>query len=221
MQSQITLLQSNFVNAKEGKVINMSENTLVLKENYLRSDTDFNELYPPDIQMLARRHWTQIDIAQQAATFLACDGGKILDIGSGVGKFCLAAAYYAPHAQFFGVEQRKYLINHALRAQQLLGVPNATFINANFTQLDLQEYDHFYFFNSFYENLDDMDRIDENIAYSEGLYEYYVRYLYKCLDALPAGTKIATYHSLEEEIPGGYELVGSHSDNNLRFWKKR
>jgi len=32
-----------------------------------------------------------------------------LDIGSGVGKFCLAGAYYKPSASFFGVEQRKDL----------------------------------------------------------------------------------------------------------------
>lgn len=199
----------------------MNDDILIPKEDYLRSDTDFNKLYSSDIQILARRHWTPIHIAQLATTFLAKRGSKILDIGSGVGKFCLTAAHYAPTAHFFGVEQRKYLIDEALRAQWTLGIQNASFINANFTQLNLQEFDHFYFFNSFYENIDDMDRIDEDIAYSVALYEYYVRYLHKCLVDMPKGTKIVTYHSLEEEIPIGYDLIASHSDNNLRFWMKR
>lgn len=65
----------------------MNEDTLTGNDTFLRSDTDFNELYPPEIQMLARRHWTSIHIARQAASFLASKDSKILDIGSGVGKF--------------------------------------------------------------------------------------------------------------------------------------
>ena len=188
---------------------------------YLKSDTHFNELYPPEMQMLARRHWTPLHIAELATTFLASDGGRILDIGSGVGKYCLAAAYQAPDAHFFGIEQRKYLIGHALRAQKKLGVRNVSFINGNFTQLNLNEFDHFYFFNSFYENIDDLDRIDDSIAYSESLYEYYILYLYKGLEQMPRGTKIVTYHSFEEEIPPGYRLMDTMSDGDLKFWLKQ
>ena len=55
---------------------------------WLRSDNQFNHLYPASINKLARGHWTPIEVAWKAASFLAIENGvKILDIGSGVGKF--------------------------------------------------------------------------------------------------------------------------------------
>lgn len=79
--------------------------------NWFSSDIQFHLLYPPSMQRLARRHWTPLTVAQQAAQFLAPnDGVRILDIGSGVGKFCLSAAYYNPNALFYGIEQRKNLV---------------------------------------------------------------------------------------------------------------
>jgi SAM-dependent methyltransferase len=197
------------------------EEILIAKDKYYFSDADFNELYPFSMRMLARRHWTPIHIAKLAVSFLGNEKIKVLDVGSGVGKFCLTGAHYAPNIEFIGVEQRQYLIKHALKAQRTLGIGNVSFINANFTQLDLREFDHFYFFNSFYENIDDLDRIDDRIEYSEALYEYYVRYLYKGLQQMPAGTKVVTYHSLEEEIPRDYYLVESHSNEDLKFWIKK
>ena len=199
----------------------MRERTSVLTENFFESDTSFNALYPLNMRMLADRHWTNINVVKLAVDFLGSAGGKILDIGSGVGKFCLAGARYAPNAQFIGIEQREYLVRYAQYAQKKLDVQNVSFIRGNFTQLDLQEFDHFYFFNSFYENLDDLDRIDEDIDYSEALYEYYVRYLYNGLQQMPKGTKLVTYHSLHREVPRGYEIVESHQNNDLVFWIKK
>lgn len=126
-----------------------------------------------------------------------------------------------PMLNFFGIEQRAYLIQRALKAQKTLDLQNVSFIHGNFTQLNLKEFDHFYFFNAFYENIDDLDRIDEDIDYSESLYEYYVRYLHKGLQQMPEGTKLVTYHSFRREIPIGYEIVESHQNGDLIFWIKK
>src|SRR4051812_7767246 len=99
---------------------------------FLATDDGFDELFPPDIQRCTKRHWTPVDVVALSIDFLAKDGGKILDIGSGVGKFCLAGAYKCPQAHFYGVEQRANLISHATEAQKKLGITNATFINGNF-----------------------------------------------------------------------------------------
>lgn len=199
----------------------MSRNTVISASDYMKSDASFDALYPSQIRTFGRRHWTPLDVAQRVMGFLGDSGAKILDIGSGVGKFCLAAAYYAPDVEVVGVEQRKYLISHAQDAQEKLGVTNVTFINKNFTQLNLQDYTHFYFFNSFFENIDSDDRIDDSIDYSDALYEYYVRYLYKALQEMPKGTKIATFHTLDYEIPDGYKLVEKQLDGDLSFWIKQ
>ena len=191
------------------------------KEKWFDSDADFNQIYPPSIQALSKKQWTPISIARKAANFLAAENGaSILDIGSGVGKFCLAAAYYKPKSFFFGVEQRKSLTGFSEMAKDILSLDNVFFIPGNFTQLDFRQYDHFYFYNSFYENLAGTDKIDDSIDYSRELFNYYNRYLFKQLQLKPAGTRLATFHSLEDEIPRDYHVVGTEADNLLKFWIK-
>jgi len=190
-------------------------------EKWFSSDEQFNQLYPLSVQMLARRHWTPLNVAIRAANFLAAERGvRILDIGSGAGKFCLGAAYYKPGAYYYGVEQRKSLVYNAETARLILKLENVSFIHGNFTQLDFRNFDHFYFFNAFYENLASTDKIDDSIDYSAELYNYYNRYLYTQLEQKPAGTRLATFHSMEDEVPPGYHVVGSEFDNLLKFWIK-
>ncbi len=190
-------------------------------EKWFFTDDQFNLLYPLPMQTVARRHWTPLGVARKASYFLAVESNaRILDIGSGVGKFCLAAAHYNPNAFYCGVEQRKSLVYNAETARQILHLENVSFIHGNFTQLDFKNYDHFYFYNSFYENLAGADKIDDSIAYSGELYNYYNHYLFKELEQKPAGTRLATYHSLEDEIPQSYHEVGSEFDGLLKFWIK-
>lgn len=193
----------------------------VYAEKWFSSDEQFNLLYPSSIQALARRHWTPLEVARKAANFLAVEKNvKILDIGSGVGKFCLGAAYYRPKAFYYGVEQRKTLICLAETTRKTLHIDNVSFLHGNFTQMDLKNFNHFYFYNAFYENLTWTDKIDDSIAYSGELYNYYNRYLFTQLEQKPEGTRLATFHSLEDEIPPCYHEVGSEFDNLLKFWIK-
>jgi SAM-dependent methyltransferase len=190
-------------------------------DNWFSSDRQFNQLYPSSIQAFAQKHWTPLAVARKVANFLVTgDNVRVLDIGSGVGKFCLSAAHYKPNAFYYGVEQRKNLIAHADAARKILHIENASFIHGNFTQLDFKNFDHFYFFNSFYENLSGTDKIDDSIDYSSELYNYYCHYLYKQLEEKPEGTRVATFHSLEDEMPENYYEVGSAFDNLLKFWIK-
>ncbi len=188
---------------------------------YLRSDESFNGLYPRPIRDLANYHWTPLEVAVRATRFLAGNEPvRILDIGCGVGKYCLAAACHAPQAKIFGVEQRAHLLRHAVRAQKKLMVRNVQFLHANFTQLELSRYDHFYFFNSFYENLEATERIDDSIDGTVELYDYYNRYLCRQLALMPAGTRLVTFHSLEYEVPPGYYVAESDLENLLKCWIK-
>lgn len=191
------------------------------REKWMENDATFHQLYPKEIQLLAKKHWTPIEVARIAADFLVSQKNeKILDIGSGAGKFCIVAGYYKPDAFFYGVEQRKSLIEVAEAAKLKLGITNAFFIEGNFTQLNFNDYHHFYFYNAFFENIAGTDKIDESIDYSLELYNYYNRYLYKQLETKPAGTKLVTFHSLENEVPRNYTLVDARMDNLLKCWIK-
>jgi SAM-dependent methyltransferase len=189
---------------------------------YFRSDESFDTLYGASIRRFSKRHWTPLQIAKTAADFLvgAANGAKILDIGSGTGKFCLVAGYYFPKTYWYGIEQRKHLAAQAKKINNMLQLRNVFFKTGNFTEVNFKEVDHFYFFNSFYENLDNNERIDESIDYSEELYSYYSRYLCKQLELKPPGTRLATLHGMDQEVPLSYAKVGEACENQLKFWIK-
>jgi len=190
-------------------------------DKWFSSESQFHLLYPASLHTLARNHWTPLIVAQKAANFLAAEkDARILDIGSGIGKFCLAAAYYKPQVTFFGVEQRKDLADYAEAAKEVTGLKNVSFIHGNITQLDFKHYDHFYFYNSFYENLAHTEKIDDHVIYSIELYNQYNRYLYRQLEKKPSGTRVAIFHGMDNILPPDYLEGGSDLDNLLKYWVK-
>lgn len=193
---------------------------LHLNASLFNNDAAFDWMYPEHFQLLSLKHWTPLPIARKAAEFLAVDGARVLDIGSGIGKFCLAAAFHFPETYFYGVEQRHDLIYHAEEAKGYTRLPNVHFIYANITQVDFKKFDHFYFYNSFYENIDPDNQIDDTIAISESLYTYYTKYLFKALDQKPPGTRLVTFHISGEEVPSSYRLADASCDSLLKMWIK-
>lgn len=190
-------------------------------KNWFASDVIFNSLYPVSIQAVAEKHWTPLAVAEKAAAFLAISPeAKILDIGSGSGKFCLTAAYQHPQTIFYGIEQRNDLVALCNDLKDELKLENVLFTCDNIININFADYDHFYFYNSFYENMEGTQKIDFNVAYSEKLYDSYNRYLYKQLYKKPAGTRLVTYHSFGMEIPGRYEVVNTDYNEYLKFWIK-
>lgn len=192
-----------------------------LNDALFLEDIIFDQLYPEHIQDKSSKHWTPLTVAYKAAQFLAVPDARILDIGSGIGKFCLAGAYFNPQTLFFGVEQRHELIIHAESAKNYLQLSNAHFIYANMTQVNFNRFDHFYFYNSFFENIDTEDRIDDAIEASFSLYTYYTQYLFTALNKRPAGTRLVTYHTIDEEVPHSYDLVDMCCHTLLKMWIKR
>jgi SAM-dependent methyltransferase len=184
-------------------------------------DGAFDCLYPKHIEEISHKHWTPLSVVRKAAQFLSEPDARVLDIGSGVGKFCLAGAQYCPDTFFFGVEQRHELVLYGEEAKQYTQLANVHFFHANMTQINFKEFDHFYFYNSFYENVDTLQRIDDTIETSFGLYKYYTQYLMNALDQKPSGTRLVTFQSLEEEVPSSYTLANVSYDTLLKMWIKR
>ena len=80
-----------------------------LKQKMNCSDLNFDKIYPKSSQEHSARHFTPVSIAIKAAKLLVdSPTDKILDIGSGVGKFCCIGAAVT-EANFYGVEKRKTL----------------------------------------------------------------------------------------------------------------
>ncbi|MFA6275236.1 MAG: methyltransferase domain-containing protein [Pedobacter sp.] len=191
----------------------------ILPMDYYDSDQVFDSYFPDQAQRVSEIHWTPLAMAKEAASFLsAVPGSKILDIGSGIGKFCIAGGHFFPDSEFHGVEQRMDLVEVAIRAKRRSMVDNVHFMHANFTQLSLNGYEGIYFYNSFAENLSSLSRIDEAIEYSYSLYEYYSNFLYNKLSKVAKGTRLATYYGDENDVPTNFELVGQHPQKPLKMW---
>lgn len=191
-----------------------------VEKKWINSDEEFDRIFPANIRKLSIRHWTPLSVIRNVASFLGAEKGtKVLDIGSGIGKFCIMGSLQCPEVKFYGVEQRKSLVDQSEKAKRLFKAKNAYFINANFTSLDFGQFDHFYFYNSFYENITN-DKIDDSVDYSLELFNQYSAFLFRQLEKRKAGTRLATYHTFENEIPPSYHEVGSDHEEMLKYWVK-
>ncbi len=184
-------------------------------------DSDFDLIFEEQIQEAAGIHFTPVKVAKLAARYLAPQKDiKVLDIGSGAGKFCMIGSV-CTEGSFFGVEQRERLHLEALRISQKYNLTNVSFINTNITNIDFKDYDAFYIFNAFYENISLFGgSIDDDIELKRELYESYSLYVKEQLADMPIGTKLVTYFSFGKEIPDNYEINYLAFDEKLKLWEK-
>jgi predicted RNA methylase len=191
----------------------------------LADDGDFDALYAGSIRARSSQFWTPVAVATRAAHLIARhEVRRVLDVGSGPGKFCLTAACAHPEVAFTGVEQRLHLVEAARRAGTVLGVENVSFLTGDVTNLPWAEFDGLYLFNPFAENVYARDeQFDDTVELSTSKYCADIRRVRAALTAATPGMVMVTYHGTGGPIPGSYELVHAeraHSDW-LRVWVKR
>ncbi len=192
---------------------------------YIRSnvdimDSEFDVIYSRKIKKTSEIHFTPVKIAKIAARYLADHKEtKILDIGSGAGKFCMIGSA-CTEAHFIGVEQRKKLCTTAHRISKHYNLTNTQFINTNITNINFNQFDAFYFYNPFFENVSAFGRMDDDVELKRELYEEYSLYVKNQLDKTSIGTKLVTYFSSLKEVPESFKVQHSIFDNRLKMWKK-
>jgi SAM-dependent methyltransferase len=193
-----------------------------LQQRLVIEDAQFDMLFPPTLRWLSARHWTPVEVALRAAELLV-EGpqSKILDVGSGVGKFSLIGALTTP-GFFAGVEQRPTLVAAAQQAAHRLGVTRASFLARNMEEVDWRKFDAFYLYNPFYENLDGTTKIDDAVICDDCLFPYYIEIVQRKLSELRVGTRVVTYHGFGGSFPSGYEraLQEPFRDDFLEMWTK-
>ena len=202
------------------KNTNALQNSSAIDLNW--SDAELDEfLYPKLIQDLSSVHWTPVEVARRASEWLAPKAGtRVLDIGSGVGKFCIVGACHT-EGHFTGVEHRESLVKQANRAMGKVQVKNITFLHADIISVDFSQFDSFYFYNPFFEHLAASLAIDREVELSNKQYKANEQHVLKELNNLKAGTRLVTYCSTDSVIPGSFELDRELSEEHgLRFWVK-
>lgn len=184
-------------------------------------DRVFDDLYPLVFRRASRMHWTPVATAMRAATLLAaCPDARILDVGSGVGKFCIVAAA-STGASVTGVEQRGHLVDAATRAAARVGV-DVGFRRGGFTSCDPADYDGIYLFNPFAENVcSSSSCIDATVELNEARFVRDVADAEDFLRSARVGMRVVTYCGFGGEMPPGYvRILREWRSGALELWVK-
>ncbi|MEP6822511.1 MAG: methyltransferase domain-containing protein [Chthoniobacterales bacterium] len=183
-------------------------------------DEKFDRIYPAKIRQLSAIFWTPIAVAAEATGLLVrAPGTRVLDLGCGAGKFCLVAATLSD-GRFTGIEQRTELVAAARAAAAKMEIDDIEFIRGNLTDLDFGNFDAFYLFNPFEENLHG-HKIDSAIPLSPALFKHYTQHVADQLGTRPLGTRVVTYMGYAEDIPSCYECEETRFGEDLKLWVKR
>jgi SAM-dependent methyltransferase len=185
----------------------------------------FDELLPLPVRAKASRYWSPLSVGRRAASRFADFGARqILDVGAGPGKFCITAACARPELRFCGVEQRRPLVDIARDLALRLQLPNLEFRVGDALSIPWGEFDGFYFFNPFAENIFSSENIfDDAVELSETRLASELLRVLELLSSLRTGTVVVTYCGLGGAIPSSFDLMREEpvGSGYLRTWIKR
>ena len=147
-----------------------------------------------------------------------------MDLGSGAGKFCVAAAL-ASRCSFVGVEQRPRFVEAAQALAQLFGVENRVrFVQGVLSLSAIPVADAYYLFNPFGENLFGPDEhLGDDVELSPERYQRDIALMVKFFATAPSGTVVIKYNGFGGRMPASYEevFVDREMPNVLRMWRKK
>lgn len=187
-------------------------------------DQEFDKHLPAELRAHSSIHWTPLAAASRAASWFEKVGVRtVVDIGSGVGKFCIAGAL-AGSCRYLGIEQRPYLVVAARRLANLFAVDHMVhFVEGRLGEIEVPAADAYYFYNPFGENLLDEDgRIDPEVELGVERRQQDLEHAEQLLQRATAGTYVLTYHGIGKEMPSDYQEVRfvRSSRGVLRLWRK-
>ena len=184
------------------------------------TDKEFDEILGKKNSSLSSLHWTPLKIARKASEWLCSYAdSKILDVGSGIGKFCFVGAL-TTNGEYTGVEQRENLVKISNKIIDQNKISKVKFIYNNFKHINFNNYTGFYLYNPFWENIANDKLIDNKITVSESLYKEYNKLLSDKLSKLKQGVLVVTYLMKEDDIPKCFSIKKHQFDRKLILWQK-
>ncbi len=190
----------------------------LIEKGELPPDELMDGVLPDEYKLHAARHFSGCYIIKLAAEFLSeVFNPRILDIGSGSGKFCQLGALIHPYTQFTGVEYRLDLVDIALELKRDFQLDNVKFINENIVNHSFQPYNGFFMFNPFLEHRNAAARMDhfQDAPEKEMEYSHYVQ---DQLSQCQPGARLATFYVLKNQIPSNFKVVKESMGDMLLFW---
>ena len=187
-------------------------------------DMAFDAELPINLRFQSELHFTPVAVARLAAALLTPEPGMtVLDVGSGVGKFCITAARARPDAEFVGVEWRPSLVQLARTLAARSSTQNVEFIAADALDLDWSEFAGFYFYNPFAEAMFDGGfKLDGAIATDPLDFIMYISAVRQRLARARQGTRLVTFHGMGAPPPDCYRFrfAETTAAGRLELWVK-
>jgi hypothetical protein len=179
-----------------------------------RDDATFDRFLPFEYRLASRYFWSPLQAIACAAKWLdELRIDTVVDIGSGVGKFCIGAAL-ASRSSFIGIEHRRELVNVARGVARVFDLgARVRFVEGTFGEVTVPTASCYYFFNPFGESaFRPVDRLDDEVEVSQARSLRDIYLAEQLLAAAPPGTFVMTYNGFGGTLPDSYELVRSESD---------
>lgn len=187
-------------------------------------DDAFDQFIPFQDQQVSTDYWTPLLVATRAAQWLTYFGARsVVDVGSGVGKFCVAAAL-GSSCQFTGIEHRPRLVEAARTLATLFEVSDrVAFVESAVIDMGWPKADAYYLYNPFGENLaSEKFQIDREVELGLARYQREIAAAERYIEHAPRGTFVLTYNGFGGRVPDSYEEVAVDRDlpYELRMWRK-
>ena len=185
-------------------------------------DEIFDDIYPDAVRRASSAHWTPVRVCARVVELLRLQPGeRLLDIGSGAGKFCIVAAAMT-RARVCGVEREPRLASVAREAARRFGV-DVDFADGPFDAEDPRRIDAAYLFNPFTETIllpADRDFAADRFA---GRTEADVVAAEAFLARARVGTRVAPFFGFGGQVPADYELLAQETCDGgmLEVWERR
>jgi hypothetical protein len=114
------------------------------------ADAHFDRFLTPNLRAISARSWSPLEVAARASQwFTELRIKSVVDLDSGVGKFCIAAAA-GSRCRFIGIERRSQLVEVASKLSRLFGVEHQVrFTAGTFGEVPLPKAECYYLFAPF------------------------------------------------------------------------
>lgn len=177
-----------------------------LRRRMCPKDRAFDYHLPAELRVVSGQFWTPLAVALRTAEWiddLAVQ--SVVDIGSGAGKFCVAAGL-AARCRFIGIEHRPRLVAAARSLARAFEVDHrVTFVEGALGEIQTPPADVYYLYNPFGENLYGLDgHLDQKVELSEERYYRDIAAVESLLQRAPVGTHVVTYNGFGGNLPEGY-----------------
>jgi SAM-dependent methyltransferase len=188
-------------------------------------DAAFDRFLAAELREVSAHYWSPLRVVRQAAAWLRdIQVRDVVDVGSGAGKFCVAAALLT-RCRFVGLEKRAALAEAARELAETFGVGDrVTFVTGDLASSRVPAADAYYLFNPFGEYAFHSRRFaDPAATFTPEAQARDVEAATALLSRARPGTFVITLNGIGGPLPGSYEQldVARRLPGTLRLWKKR